>query len=86
MDHLYWIIPLTLVLAGLTFFFWRQGRRLDPRVQLENVRVLLERERPRLQEQFFAAASTSGKPRACPATPPQKTHPDESKQSTLGKR
>jgi hypothetical protein len=63
MDHLYWIIPLALVLAGLTVFFWRQGRQLDPRAQLENARALLERERARLHGQFFAAASASGKPR-----------------------
>lgn len=63
MDHLYWLIPLALALAGLTVFFWRQGKRFDPRVQLANARAMLEKERPRLQTQFFAAASASGKPR-----------------------
>jgi hypothetical protein len=63
MDHLYWIIPLALVLAGLAFFFWRKSRQLDPRVQMSVARAQLERERPRLHAEFFAAASTSGKPR-----------------------
>jgi len=63
MDHLYWIIPLAIVLAALAVFFWRRGTQLDPRVQMESARALLERERARLQTQFFAVASTSGKPR-----------------------
>jgi hypothetical protein len=54
---------VALALAGLTFFFWRQGKRFDPRAQLENARAHLALERPRLQAQFFAAASASGKPR-----------------------
>jgi hypothetical protein len=63
MDHLYWIVPLALVLAGLAVIFWRQSRRFDPRAQMESVRARFERERDRLQAQFFAAASASGKPR-----------------------
>jgi hypothetical protein len=63
MDHLYWIIPLTLALASLTVFFWRQGKRFDPRAQMQNARARFEKERPRLQAQFFAVAAASGKPR-----------------------
>jgi len=63
MDYLYWIIPLALGLAGMAVFFWRQGRHLDPRVQMEDARARFDRDRERLQAQFFAAASSSGKPR-----------------------
>ena len=63
MEHLFWIVPLLIALMGLTYFFWRQGRRLDPRVQLELARVVFERDRATLQTQFFAAAAASGKPR-----------------------
>ncbi|HZZ81075.1 MAG TPA: hypothetical protein VFE62_21415 [Gemmataceae bacterium] len=63
MEHVYWIVPSLVVLAGLTYFFWRQGRRLDPRVQLAGARVVFERDRSTLQAQFFATAAASGKPR-----------------------
>jgi hypothetical protein len=63
MDHLYWIIPLLLALIGLSIFFWRVGRRFDPRVELEFARTLFEREHSQLQRDFFAAAGASGKPR-----------------------
>ncbi len=63
MDHLYWIVPLMLVPAGLAVFFWRQGRQLDPRAQMESARARFDAERERLQAQFFAAAAAAGKPR-----------------------
>jgi hypothetical protein len=63
MDHLYWIIPVLIALAGLAFFFLRQGRRLDPRVQMESARARFAAEREHLKAQFFAAAAASGKPR-----------------------
>jgi hypothetical protein len=63
MDHLYWIVPLALALAALTVFFWWQGKRFNPRAQMENAHAMLEKERPRLQAEFFAAAAASGKPR-----------------------
>ncbi len=63
MDYLYWIVPLAIALCGLIIFFWRQGRKHDPRIQLASARTSFEPDRPRLHAQFLAAAAASGKPR-----------------------
>jgi hypothetical protein len=56
----YWLVPLAVIL-GLAYFFWRVGRRYAG--DLDAARARFAEQESSLQEAFFLAVSTSGKPR-----------------------
>ncbi len=60
----FWLAPL-LVLGFLTLLvlFWRPVRAFGRSIQLERARELFTLQRELLQERFYQAASTTGKPR-----------------------
>jgi hypothetical protein len=62
MVHLFWLIPL-IMLVGLALFFWLFGRSNRSEVPLEHARKLFQEGRTRLEAMFFQTASALGKPR-----------------------
>jgi hypothetical protein len=56
----YWLVPAAVIL-GLMYFFWRVGRRYAG--DLDAARTHFVEQQPSLQNAFFLAASTAGKPR-----------------------
>ena len=60
MYHALWIVPLVVAVAGIALLLWRRSRWP---MEFAQVRARFLEDRPRLHAEFFAAASTSGKPR-----------------------
>jgi hypothetical protein len=57
------LAPLAMIAAGvLLFYLYRVGKPHQP-LDLAQMQALFKDKRPELQTAFFAAASTSGKPR-----------------------
>lgn len=61
LSLIFWLAVIGLVVAALFYFYWRgkQGDAISPR----EVRERFDRDKARLQDDFFGAASASGKPR-----------------------
>ncbi len=63
MEPLYWLLPIALGVPILLLFYWRRQKKHASPVELGTARARFAKERTRLQEAFFQAASASGKPR-----------------------